>query len=326
MNLQGKTILFIGPVFYHYHLEIKRIMEEMGARVLFFPERNYGWQQIFYRAIGGRLYDTFHEKHYKQIFEAINGQTIDLFYLIKGERFPLWFLEKLKAKFPDMYSISYQWDSLTNHDYRYLINGFDKVRSFDIADCRNDARLEYLPLFYTQLIKNIADSNPQTYQYDLLMVGIYWKERYEEMLKFINISSAEGLIFKYHMFIPLSYLIELKFKRSKIDTSLISTKSIPYKDLIRMYAKTRAILDASSNKQTGMSMRVIETLGAGKKLITRNPYITGERIYSEKQVLVLNDNTTAAAIKQFITEDGVVKNEALEELYLNNWIKKCLEH
>ena len=39
MNLSGKTVLLLAPKFFGYELEIKKELENFGARVIYFDER-----------------------------------------------------------------------------------------------------------------------------------------------------------------------------------------------------------------------------------------------------------------------------------------------
>ncbi len=47
-ELQGKTVLLLAPKFFGYELEIKKELENLGAKVLYFDERP---KMIFYESI-----------------------------------------------------------------------------------------------------------------------------------------------------------------------------------------------------------------------------------------------------------------------------------
>ena len=51
MNLSGKTVLLLAPKFFGYELEIKKELENLGARVIYFDERpkNDFFTKVFIR-------------------------------------------------------------------------------------------------------------------------------------------------------------------------------------------------------------------------------------------------------------------------------------
>lgn len=58
--------------------------------------------------------------------------------------------------------------------------------------------------------------------------------------------------------------------------------------LLELYRKSRTVIDIQHPKQTGLTMRCIETVGAKRKLITTNPHIKEYDFYNKNNILVID--------------------------------------
>ena len=67
-------------------------------------------------------------------------------------------------------------------------------------------------------------------------------------------------------------------------------KEISYKDLINLIVKSRAILNISMPNQKGITMRDLESIFLGVKLITTNKNIINTDIYNPDNVYIINDS------------------------------------
>ncbi|MBO3273560.1 hypothetical protein, partial [Hymenobacter defluvii] len=148
---ENKNVLFIGVKFYEYHLAIKQKMEQYGAAVSFFAERDtsilYG---IVNRLLPQRI-DSFQKMHYESILKAIAKKKFDYLLVVRGYRMPLSFVKTVKARNPGIKTIMYQWDANVNSAYLNLdeeynlIPEFDKVFSFDYKDVEQNPWIKYSP-------------------------------------------------------------------------------------------------------------------------------------------------------------------------------------
>ncbi|HEU4609743.1 MAG TPA: hypothetical protein VFS31_16605, partial [Chitinophagaceae bacterium] len=151
--IQGKHVLFIGPVFYHYHEEIIEAIKAKGASVDFFPERIYDLKFGVYSRLGKA--EKYQERYYHKILDRIGHTRYDYFLLIKGELLPASFIEELRRRNPNIICVQYQWDSAQRNKYLHLVNHFNKTLTFDRIDAVQ-YKLEYLPLFYTEKIYQLS--------------------------------------------------------------------------------------------------------------------------------------------------------------------------
>lgn len=283
LDLKGKKILFIGPVFYDYHFLIKKELEEIGAKVYFFSERDYSLKFTIINNLFNQKLNKLQERHYDNILKETKEIIFDVLFVIRGYKMPKSFIEVFKIKNPQAHTIMYQWDSDNNNRFLHLISCFNKVFSFDRQDaCNND--LKYLPLFYTKDIEEIKIKSIVTHKYDILFFGYYIKERYDGMLKLIEFANKNDIKLKTFLYVPFSVYIKELLKGNKLDFRLINLNPLSRTAYLDLLANSQVVFDTSSLNQSGLSMRVIETIVAGKKLITSNKNITLEDFYNPKQV------------------------------------------
>ncbi|MFC6099508.1 CgeB family protein [Olivibacter domesticus] len=315
-HLKEKRILFIGPIFYHYHQEIIRELEHKGAIVDFLPERDYTVRSKFYKRLGRKAYQGYQDRYYFRLLEDYKDNHYDYFLLIKGELFPPAFVARIKELNPGIKCILYQWDSMKRMHYENLLPVFDKVATFDPTDSQAYG-LNYLPLFYTKVVADLRNIREEE-QYDLLVLGMFLPERYEGLKKLIIYAEANKLSLKYHIYLEKLHYYTQKMKGKAIDLNLCSFHSLSYQEVLALYRKSTVIVDFSNVNQAGLSMRVIEALGAGKKLLTTNEKIKNEAFYDPKQIHVADWKQLAIPEDFFQTTYHDAKN--LDYLRLDNWL------
>ncbi|MBL0738862.1 hypothetical protein JI750_18345 [Flavobacterium sp. GN10] len=319
LDLRDKKILFIGPVFYDYHSIIQKHLENLGAKVFFFPERDYSIKFTVVNNLFNKKLDKLQEKHYDSILESSKEISFDFLFVIRGYKMTKFFLETFKKRNARAQTIMYQWDSDNNNKFLHLISSFNKVLSFDRQDALNN-NLIYLPLFYTNDIENIKNTLVDN-KYDVLYFGYFIRERYDMMLKVIDFANKNDLVLKTFLYVPFSVYIKELLKGNKIDFKLINFNPLCRADYLDLLSKSKAIVDTSSLTQSGLSMRVIETIGAGKKLITSNKNIALENFYNSQQVYIY-ESELVDTILPFLNSDLFSIDSNLS---LKNWICKIFE-
>ncbi len=286
LKLKGKKILFIGVKFYHFNDEIINKLNRIGSEVHFFHERNvsikYGLAKNFFP----KHVNSIQDNHYQHILRKVGDKKFDYLFVIRGYKMEPWFIEKLKANSPNLYTILYQWDSVTNWecDYRYLIPYFDSVKTFDYKDSL-DLNLEYVPTFHTDEFASIKTVNPE---YDLFYFGGYSTPRYEFLKRIKSYAKENNIKLKSHLAISLKYFLKEWLSGRKLDASLLSFKKLNKQEYLRLFKASNIIVDYANEMQTGITMRSLDALGAGKKILTSNEYIKNEPGYNPNQIQIFN--------------------------------------
>lgn len=94
-------------------------------------------------------------------------------------------------------------------------------------------------------------------------------------------------------------------------------------EIVNLYEASRCVLDAPQDDQSGLTIRTIECLGAGKKLITTNKNIKEYDFYREENILVIDGKIDWNS--RFFSDEYVELPEIIYEKYsIENWVKELL--
>ncbi|WP_214228853.1 hypothetical protein [Pedobacter sp. B4-66] len=313
-RLKGKRILFIGPVFHDYHQIIIGKLEEMGAEVSFFPERSY--------AVGFKLVNNFmpgylgryQEMHYKKVDFSYE---YDYLFVIRGFMMPAEFVSKFKELNPGAKLIMYQWDSQKANPFSHLLHLFNFTYSFDFEDCKCFSGLKYLPLFYSD---DVADyvRNKKEAEFDFFFMGFFFPERYKALLKFRDFAKANNYKFKGFLYMPFTSYVKEILKGSKIDRSVVSLKPMKRNDYLTFLGNTKVMVDVSNPNQTGLAMRVIESLATNTKVLTNNLRLKEDsKIYDQKSIAFFDDNAPVVDGSFLEVEQEDLRNRVLT---IKHWL------
>lgn len=287
MMLQDKKILFIAPIFHDYHILIINKLQELGAIVSFFPERDYS---IYFKIVNNFFnpFLIFKQKlHYCKILKQVKKQHFDYLFVIRGYMMPKDFVKTFKKYNPLAKTIMYQWDSNRANPFSKLITLFDVVKSFDYSDCER-FRIKYLPLFYTDDV-TIEASRIHEIKYDFFFMGTYMPERYNAVLRFRD-SLPKNYTLKAFIYIPPSSFKKEQIKGTKLDMSIVSTQHMSREEYLITLNQSKVIVDVSNPLQTGLAMRIIEALASYRKVLTVNSFILDDPYYTPQNIAVFDVN------------------------------------
>ena len=311
--LSGKKILFIAPVFYGYEDKIASEISYRGGDVLFFPERHYNWGYRIFNNFCKFFLNIYQKQHYNTILKKTeNEKKIDLLFVIRGCQMPREFPDILKKRYPEIKTIMYQWDSEKSNQYIHLRDLFDEIYTFDFDDART-FHLQYLPLFYTKDIETVASRNIID-QYDYFFLSSYNWERYEYLRKLlIQLSNVR---FYHYLHIPFSTYIKERLKGYKFDKDLLKFEPMSREQYIQKLMETRVIIDISPSIQSGLPMRIIEALGARKKIVTTNVNISKE-FGDSRTMRLISDNFD---FQKYANEKCDIYPDEIKKYSLDEWI------
>ncbi|MCO5947241.1 hypothetical protein [Mucilaginibacter flavidus] len=277
-------------------------MAKMGAVVDFYPERTYGTAfKLINNFFPARL-KHYQATHYEKINQQTKSKSIDYLFVIRGYMMPETFLKAFRTNHPDAKLIMYQWDSDRTNPFSHLLPLFDKAFSFDFEDCKNHPSIQYLPLFYTNDVVS-AIKNKNEAAYDFFFMGWFFPERYQSVLRFVQYAKENNYRLKAFLYMPFTTYIKYKLKRESLDRSIVSLKHMNRKEYLENLANSKVMVDVSNPNQTGLAMRVIESLASHTKVLTNN-----RRLLDDKKIY---DPTKIA----FFDE----KNPMVQESFLNKY-------
>ena len=286
IDIQGKNILLIGIGFYDYEKVIKLYLENKGAQVWYFSSFfNSFLKKICYRF--GML-NIAVKLTSQKILKRIGQQPddIDKIIIIKGEDFGEVHIKALDEKYPGVPRTLYLWDSLErlpNKDL--LLKSFKTILTFDRLDSIK-YHLLFRPLFY----RNLPNQDMDDIHYDICLVAFMHSMRYDVVRELKKRLCQEGLSFKFILTTGTFnkwYLIYVKHYVDKEDASIIYTYQISYTEYLDILMHSNVILDIAHPKQSGLTMRTIESLAMGKKILTTNKDIDNYS-FNKNQYRILN--------------------------------------
>lgn len=324
MSLKDKKILFIAPKLFGIPESITETLIQMGAHVDYYDERpNNSFLVKALIRINRNLIGKYVNRYHSKILSQTIGNKYDYIFFIKGESISVSNLRKLKDQHPESSIIVYHWDSIANNNNALnLLKLFDKCFSFDRRDCENFG-ITFLPLFYYDKYSNLEYKSPN-FKYDLLFVGTAHSDRYKIIKSVTNqFAALGGKSYLYFFFqgriMFYKYLLQNKQARD-INRNNVHFESISKDRLFRLYEESKIIIDVNHPKQTGLTLRCIETLGSHRKLITTNKDILNYDFYNSNNICVINRENPEIT-KEFIETPYVdIPNDIYLKYSLSNWL------
>lgn len=324
-ELKDKRILFFSPKAFGYENAIMRRLEDYGASVVYFDDRpsNGFWGKAILRA-RPELMKAFIDRYYKKILCTLQSQDcFDFIFLLNLEAMPIWFLEKIKSYNPNVHVVFYMWDSLNNkpHASQYL-KYCNRAFSFDPSD-ENKGGFQFRPLFFINEYKDI--SKKRDCLYDLSFIGTAHSDRLEIIEKLDNcIKEKGGQIYNYFYLQSKKLWLYLKikepnFRNTHIDDFEYTPLSVP--ETVDVVAKSRVVIDIQHPKQTGLTMRSIEMIGAERKLITTNESIKNYDFYSVKNICIIDRNKPVVDKSFWEADYEPIAPELYHKYSIDGWIE-----
>lgn len=325
-------LLLIMPKFFDYPEIIVNELNEMGYEVDFFDDRpsTNAWIKAAIR-INKNLIGTYIKKYFESVMKTVRNKKYDVVFLISGQSlsFSESMINEIKLCQKDAKFVLYQWDSQTNFPYiKQVQKYFDKCYSFDRRDIEETPSLKFLPLFYSRKYEEIGKRNNTNFKYDFCFVGTAHPKKY----KFIKMMSEQLKSVYPNQFIyfffpsPIVY-----FYRKIMNNELRKAKYNEFhyvplkgKDMNDVYETSRCVLDSAQDGQLGLTIRVLEALGAKKKLITTNEDIINYDFYKPENIYVYEGKIDLENVF-FTHEYKEVSKEVYEKYSLRSWLKEILE-
>ncbi len=321
-KLNGIKVLLIAPGYHNYISIIASTFKKMGAFIEFYKsDPSTIFYKNFYlsRFLRFRIFEKYNENQIlgnnNKILNSIKNKDFDHIVIIKGRLVTEDFLIKLKSLMPNANYILYQWDSLRNYNYLNKIKYFDSIYSFDYYDCSNHPQIKYLPLFFSPEYAQISLMKNIDYKFDLFFLGYNHSIRIEKLEDLAHFCEDNGLKYSFNLMTSISEKMKLVLLKSKFNCFFISLR---FDQFSEKYIKSRAIVDISSPTQTGLPFRIIEAIGANKKIVTTNNNVVKESFYDPNMIFIwgkdnpenlldfLNQKHESKAFKQYSVESFVL--------------------
>lgn len=318
-RLHGEKVLFIAPVYYDYHIVIKKELQKRGATVVFFPEKPNTVYERLIKYLFQKKYRSYYDTYENRILHRVKDISFNRVLVIRAEMLSSSFFKKLRMLSPKAVFTLYQWDSLRNNNYYRLIDSFDHVFSFDYVDTRNNEQLIYCPLF----AENSYYSNQTARtKYDLCYISSFQEQRYYFLQALNEVIKTNHLALYKHLYIPFFTWLKKLFEGNYVNLKDISFFKLDTKSVVSKIRASRAVLDVNNCNQSGLSIRVLEAIAMKKKVITTNENIVCEEIIPDGVYRVIKKDFNKFDFTFLKSSNSDFKFN--EEYTINKWIDKVL--
>ena len=238
-------------------------------------------------------------------------------------------IQKLKDTFPNAYFVLYFPDSVRNNpSAKQIIPLFDDCYTFDKDDTK-EFGIRFLPLFYSDNMRAVADASVKK-KYDLFFVGTVHSDRYNFIKRIVNQYESKGLkAFTWFYFPSRVLYYKMMLENSEVRKAPktdFKVTTISAKKMADLLASSSVVLDIQHPKQTGLTMRTIETLGAKKKLITTNEQIKDYDFYNPRNILVVDRNNPIIPDEFMSTPYVEIPQDIYEKYYIDKWCETLLSN
>lgn len=330
-DLKGKRILLIDAKFFGYEIEIKKMLEAMGAKVDFYNERpnDSFFTRVVIRLKLKSIITSKIKKYYNQLLLETKEMHYDFVLIISPETIPEKHLSALRERNKTSKFILYMWDSFKNKNVNYDITKyFDKIMTFDENDAKAHNKFIFLPLYYLPIYRSIATADTE-HIYDYFLACTIHSDRYKIIRKLKAQVESKGnsfysfLYFHSKLLFLVRKLYDINFLFAKKNE--FSFNAISQSKIAEIISSSKVIIDIQHPGQSGLTNRTFEALGAHKKLITTNKNVKNYDFYNPKNIQVI-DRDNPVLNEEFLKGTYQKPSDEIYEKYsLNNWLRTIFD-
>lgn len=318
MNICSR-LLFIAFDYHEYSRSICDEFVQLGFESYFHSIQPGKPYLKIWRRLSTSAYQSLLDRYHKQIILSYPKGHFDQVVFLQVHQMSQCNMVLLKMRQPDARFTLYNWDAVTTHDYRPYVKYFDRVFTFDAADAEH-LRIGYLPLFCIRRFQTLRrDRSPSLSAY--FIGNIVNPRRYEAVCAFEEYCAREKILFSKYLSTNLSGWTTML--KAGLRPKRVSYRSIPDAGFVSMMEKSSAVFDYANHRQMGFTMRIMENLCAGKKIITNNPNVKNADFYSEDRFLVFDD-LDFSAVSDFLKRPLDRPDEEFPAYHVQNFARRLL--
>ena len=314
------NILLIALHYHDYTAQISAELRALGHRVSVHDIQPRNLVMKTMRVTAPRRWQTRIDAHHAAILSAERGEDYDVVLFVQVHQMAQDMLLRFRRAFPVAKFILYNWDSIVQHDYRLHLDAFDIVATFDPEDARRYDLL-HLPLFCVRDFQRLERREQE--RRGVYFVGnIVNLARYEAIRNFRAYCSSEGI--RLQAWLACSPVVQSRLVRSGVVPRGVTVRSIPRRRFIEMIETSTAVFDFANHRQSGYTMRVVENLCAGKKIITNNDRIADEPFYSPDRIHIF-EGMNFSGVREFLARPLDNPDEDFADFHLQIFVQRLLD-
>jgi len=282
MEYVSKRILFIAFDYHEYSRAIDAEFQVLGFDSHFNSIQPGKLLFKIARRLSPSVYRMMLDAYHRRIILSYDPDCFDRVVFLQVHQVSTANMNLLRKRQSRAQFTLYNWDAVTTHDYRPYLQFFDNAFTFDPDDAKALA-IGYLPLFCIRRFQGLGRDGAQPLS--AYFVGnIVNPARYTAVNTFAEFCQQQGIEFRQYLSTTLHGYTQMR--RQGMRPKDVSFSSIADADFVAMVERSAAVFDFANHRQSGFTMRTMENLCAGKKIITNNPNVRLAEFYSEDRFLV----------------------------------------
>jgi len=313
-------VLFIGLDYHTYTKSLVAEMRMLGAEVTYVDIQPRSLAFKVLRTLAPWAYKRYLDAHHAAAIRASAGMAYDKVVFLQAHQMSLTNLADLRRIQGKASFTLYNWDALSNHDYMPQAAYFDRVLTFDRRDADSHG-FDYLPLFcqraFQGLVRNRSDPHA------VYMVGnIVKPQRYAAVESFRAYCRDNGLTFR--QFLKISPVVWAQLLRGGTKPVGVTFSAIDADEFRDMVETSSCAFDFANHAQSGQTMRMMESLCAGKKVLTNNVWVRQEPFYSPDRIQVFH-GVDFTGLREFLDAPLAEPQATFPEYHIQAFVCRLLD-
>ena len=325
---EKKSVLMFCPTFFQYETIIADGLRELGFEVDLYDERP-GNSFVVKTMLRYQLpmHRYLVHRYYERIVRENRDKDYDYVFVIKCESLGHEEIAMLREAYPHARFILYLWDSLCNTPggVEKMVD-YDRVLTFDPEDSKKYG-IPLRPLFCRGGFPK--PDWRQEYKYDIAFIGTAHSIRPRLVKQVEQYCRVEKRVLYTYFYSPHP-LVYLYFKLTNPNFRYITRSEVHFEPLSpqqvqEIYANSRCILDVEHVRQSGLTPRPVDMLGARRKLITTNERVKEFDFYYPENYLII-DRENPILTEEFLNSNYREVREDIRQKYtLSAFLREIFE-
>lgn len=321
------NILFIGPKTFGYEKKLIDELARKGAAVYFIKDTFFDTKslKIFLR-IFPKTTHLFLNIFFIRAFKSYEKDFFDKIFVIRGEGLSVSSLQYAATRFRNAKRILYLWDNIRNISLiEEKIPMFDEIFSYDDGDCADNSFFKFRPLFYSDEYVDKGE-NFELRDESVLFIGTVHSNR----TRFLATVAQNNphLKFKFYLYFRtyLEYVVCLltdSYFRKLPDPTIIF-EPMSSSDVVANVKRHKFVIDTQHPSNNGLTIRTLETIAAGAKLITLNSHVMDYDFYNKSSICVLSASELKISMDFLSAKKHTVSDKFFEKYGISSFLNEIL--
>jgi len=313
-----KKVLFIGINYYAYIGRLCEAFESAGFDVDYHEIEPVDFWAKTRKKLFPKAYWRKIARYHAGVIDRAAAIDYDFVLFIQVHHLSHENMLRLRSTQKKARFVLYNWDSLSTHDYRPWLSYFDKVATFDPADSAAIG-VDYFPLFALDDYFSAVDRREK--DVDIYFVGAIGTFQRFDALKRLKAYCAERRLSTF-FHLKCSPVMMLRLLSSGRYMRGMTFRSIGFSEIIALIERSKSVFDFANHRQSGHTLRFVENMCAGLKIVTENGRIEGEDFHRADRFFVLKD-FNFDGIDRFV-ETPITSKIDTEPFRIQSWVVRLL--